>query len=50
MTGTLTGHMYGKLINGTYLELIIGSWLSMTEVESEDAGFSSNINGRPSWV
>lgn len=51
MTGYLTGHMYGKLVNATYLEMIVGPWLELTDESISDAIYlSTSINDRPSWV
>lgn len=50
MTGTLTGHMYGKLVNATYLELIVGGWLELSEETAVNADLAETIFNRPSWV
>lgn len=44
MTGYLTGHMYGKLINATYLEVVfVGDW-------DLNADLHTDLTERPSWV
>lgn len=51
MTGYLTGYMYGKLINATHLELIVGGWLEYkTEAIVVYTGLATPLTDRPSWV